>query len=97
MTLIFDEKKIEEIKLEGIPWIRQKDGSYKCKYLKGKKCSIYKRRPILCKIWFCSKFKGNCKGCKDNCCTGLLIWENESLHIAVHGKDLNKNLLGKRR
>lgn len=87
VDLIYVDERISEIVLEGIHWVRQKNGRYKCKYFKRKRCSIYKKRPNLCRKWNCEdKKKLNCKDCKDNCCEeALLTWSGKHLSIGVRG------------
>lgn len=93
--LIYNDENLSELVLEGIHWIRQSNGTYKCKYLKNKKCSIYKKRPNLCKIWTCVSYKPTkrypnpCVKCKNNCCENMiLLWDNR-LKAGVKVKDKN--------
>lgn len=86
VELVYNDHNIEAITLEGIPWIRQDDGTYKCKYLNWrKKCSIWNKKPFICKKWFCNDFKDNCKNCKHNCCENMMLLWNNRLTAGVTG------------
>jgi Fe-S-cluster containining protein len=45
--------KVKFICTEGIQLVRISRLKWKCRFFKRGKCSIYKERPFLCKMWFC--------------------------------------------
>ena len=86
--LIYDDDRITEIVMEGIPWIRQRNGTYKCKHFKRRKCTIYEKRPRVCKFYICqrlqAKKKKSCKQCKNTCCEGTrFAWDDNRLSPVV--------------